>query len=88
MPPKLAASRRSRIDPFIVMEVMAAANARAAAGGLVLHLEVGEPGLGPPRAALEAARAARAAAAAAPAASPAEEKPAAPPPPPAPEIRI
>ncbi len=36
-------SQRSAIDPFIVMEMMAAANARAATGAEVLHLEVGEP---------------------------------------------
>ncbi|MFZ5914255.1 MAG: pyridoxal phosphate-dependent aminotransferase [Pseudomonadota bacterium] len=36
-------SSRSRISPFIVMEVMAAAAAREAAGGDVLHLEVGQP---------------------------------------------
>jgi aspartate/methionine/tyrosine aminotransferase len=52
------ASRRSAIQPFLVMQVLAAANARAAAGGDVLHLEVGEPSGGPPLAALQAARAA------------------------------
>jgi aspartate/methionine/tyrosine aminotransferase len=52
------ASRRSAIQPFLVMQVLAAANARAAAGGDVLHLEVGEPSGGPPLGALEAARAA------------------------------
>jgi aspartate/methionine/tyrosine aminotransferase len=52
------ASRRSAIDPFIVMEVMAAANARAQRGGEVLHLEVGEPFGGAPPAALDAVRAA------------------------------
>lgn len=56
--PRPEPSRRSRIAPFIVMEVMAAANARAARGGDVLHLEVGEPGGGPPVSALAAARAA------------------------------
>lgn len=54
----IKASRRSAIDPFIVMEVMAAANARARRGGDVLHLEVGEPVGGAPPAALEAVRAA------------------------------
>ncbi|MGD9509601.1 MAG: pyridoxal phosphate-dependent aminotransferase [Geminicoccaceae bacterium] len=53
-------SRRSAIDPFIVMEVMAAANARARRGGDVLHLEVGEPAAGAPPAALEAVRTAMA----------------------------
>lgn len=47
-------SRRSAIAPFIVMEMMAAANARAAAGGDVLHLEIGEPGGGAPPTALAA----------------------------------
>ena len=56
--PSIKASRRSAIDPFIVMEVMAAANARARRGGDVLHLEVGEPGGGAPSAALEAVAAA------------------------------
>jgi aspartate/methionine/tyrosine aminotransferase len=49
-------SRRSEIQPFLVMQVLAAANARAAAGGDVLHLEVGEPSGGPPALAIEAAR--------------------------------
>jgi aspartate/methionine/tyrosine aminotransferase len=51
-----AAAGRAAIAPFMVMDVMAAANARAAAGHDVLHLEVGEPGAGPPRPVLEAAR--------------------------------
>jgi aspartate/methionine/tyrosine aminotransferase len=53
-------SRRSAIAPFIVMEVMAAANARAAAGADVLHLEVGQPGGGAPPGAIAAAGAAMA----------------------------
>jgi aspartate/methionine/tyrosine aminotransferase len=52
------ASRRGTIAPFIVMDVMRAANERAAEGGDVLHLEVGQPAAGPPRAVLEAAKAA------------------------------
>ena len=56
--PTFKPSRRSEIAPFIVMEMMAAANARAAAGGEVLHLEVGEPGGGTPPAAVRAATAA------------------------------
>jgi aspartate/methionine/tyrosine aminotransferase len=40
------------------MEVLAAANARAASGADVLHLEVGEPGGGPPATAIAAARSA------------------------------
>ena len=51
-------SRRSAIQPFLVMQVLAAANARQATRGDVLHLEVGEPSGGAPRAALDAARAA------------------------------
>ena len=39
----LLKSRRSDISPFYVMEVMRAAEERAAAGGEVLHLEVGQP---------------------------------------------
>jgi hypothetical protein len=34
------------IPPFIVMDVMRAANERAAAGADVLHLEVGQPSTG------------------------------------------
>ena len=49
-------SHRSDIAPFIVMEVLEAANARAASGAEVLHLELGEPGGGTPPAALAAAR--------------------------------
>ena len=53
---KIAA--RGRIAPFIVMDVMRAANEREAAGEAVLHLEVGQPGTPAPRPVLEAARAA------------------------------
>ena len=53
--PSFKPSRRSAIAPFIVMEMMAAANARAANGAEVLHLEVGEPGGGTPPAAVKAA---------------------------------
>lgn len=56
--PPFKASRRSAIAPFIVMEMMAAANARATTGADVLHLEVGEPGGGAPPSALAAATAA------------------------------
>ncbi|MCG8511668.1 MAG: aminotransferase class I/II-fold pyridoxal phosphate-dependent enzyme, partial [Rhodospirillales bacterium] len=44
----LKVARRGRIPPFIVMDVMRAANEREAAGGDVLHLEVGQPGTGAP----------------------------------------
>jgi aspartate/methionine/tyrosine aminotransferase len=49
-----AAALRSDVPPFIVMDVMAAAAARLAAGGDVVHMEVGEPGTPPPRLAREA----------------------------------
>src|SRR6187401_1272546 len=51
-------SRRGLVPPFIVMEVLKAANERAAQGADVLHLEVGEPGSGAPPLALAAAEAA------------------------------
>jgi len=56
--PSCRVSRRSAIQPFLVMQVLAAANARGAASGDVLHLELGEPSGGPPARALEAAHAA------------------------------
>jgi aspartate/methionine/tyrosine aminotransferase len=37
-------SRRSEVDPFIVMDVMEAARAAEAAGRHVIHMEVGQPG--------------------------------------------
>jgi aspartate/methionine/tyrosine aminotransferase len=52
----LKIARRSRIEPFIAMDVLAEANALAAAGTDVIHLEVGEPAGGPPEPVLEAAR--------------------------------
>ncbi|HEX4890166.1 MAG TPA: pyridoxal phosphate-dependent aminotransferase [Alphaproteobacteria bacterium] len=48
-------SARSNISPFIVMEVMAAAAAREAQGGDVLHLEVGQPSTSAPKGVLDAA---------------------------------
>jgi aspartate/methionine/tyrosine aminotransferase len=51
----LKTSRRAAIDPFIVMEVMRAANERAAEGGDILHMEVGQPSTPAPRKVLEAA---------------------------------
>ncbi len=42
-------SKRGRIDPFIVMDVMREANALDAAGGDVVHLEVGQPGTPAPK---------------------------------------
>ncbi|RDD63006.1 pyridoxal phosphate-dependent aminotransferase [Ferruginivarius sediminum] len=51
----LKVSNRAGVSPFIVMDVMRAANERAAAGGDVLHLEVGQPGHGAPEGAIRAA---------------------------------
>ncbi len=52
----LKASKRGAIAPFIVMDVLRAANERAASGHDVLHLEVGQPGTPAPRPVLDAAR--------------------------------
>ncbi|HEU0070768.1 MAG TPA: aminotransferase class I/II-fold pyridoxal phosphate-dependent enzyme, partial [Alphaproteobacteria bacterium] len=54
----LKTSDRGRISAFIVMEVMRAAHARAAEGGDVIHLEVGQPSTAAPRAVIAAAQAA------------------------------
>ncbi len=54
----LKVAQRGLIPPFIAMEVMRFANERAARGDDVLHLEVGQPGTGAPRAVIEAANAA------------------------------
>ena len=51
-------ARRASIPPFIVMDVLRAANERAATGADVLHLEVGQPSTGAPQRVVEAARAA------------------------------
>ena len=51
-------STRGRIDPFIVMDVMREANALAAAGEDIVHLEVGQPGTPAPARVREAAMAA------------------------------
>ncbi len=50
----LKVSQRGRIPPFIVMDVMRAANEREAAGEDVVHLEVGQPGTGAPAGVIEA----------------------------------
>ncbi|MEO1556392.1 MAG: aminotransferase class I/II-fold pyridoxal phosphate-dependent enzyme [Pseudomonadota bacterium] len=47
-------SRRSDVDPFIVMDVMEAARAAETAGRHVIHMEVGQPGTGAPQAAIRA----------------------------------
>lgn len=54
----LEPSRRSDVPPFMVMDVMAAAARIEAAGGHVIHMEVGQPAAGAPRTAITAAHAA------------------------------
>ncbi|WP_322516873.1 aminotransferase class I/II-fold pyridoxal phosphate-dependent enzyme [Rhodopseudomonas palustris] len=51
----LTASARSDVPPFMVMDVMAAAERIEAAGGHVIHMEVGQPWASAPRTALAAA---------------------------------
>src|SRR5260370_26688329 len=50
--------RGGAVEPFIVMDVMAAAAEKEAAGDTVIHLEVGQPSTPAPKAALAAAHAA------------------------------
>lgn len=47
-----APSKRSKIAPFIVMDVMSAAAQQQAAGADVIHMEVGQPGTAAPKAAI------------------------------------
>ena len=47
-------STRSRIDPFIVMDVMEAARKAEEAGRHIIHMEVGQPGTGASKEATEA----------------------------------
>src|ERR1700738_731462 len=54
----LTASGRSDVPPFMVMDVMAAAARIEAAGGHVIHMEVGQPPASAPKAAIAAAHAA------------------------------
>jgi aspartate/methionine/tyrosine aminotransferase len=54
----LAPAARSDVPAFMVMDVMAAAARMEAAGGRVIHMEVGQPAAGAPAPAIEAARAA------------------------------
>ncbi|HZH26296.1 MAG TPA: pyridoxal phosphate-dependent aminotransferase [Azospirillaceae bacterium] len=54
----LKVAKRGAIAPFIVMEVLRAANQRQAAGGDVIHLEVGQPATSAPAKVREAAKAA------------------------------
>jgi len=51
-------SRRSDVPPFMVMDVMAAAARIEAAGGRVVHMEVGQPVASAPATAIAAAQAA------------------------------
>ena len=46
-------STRGDVDPFIVMDVMEAARQAEASGRKIIHMEVGQPGTGAPRAAIE-----------------------------------
>ncbi len=55
MPMSLRVSRRGLVPPFIAMDVLRAANERAAAGADVIHLEVGQPASGAPAAVRAAA---------------------------------
>lgn len=54
----LTASGRSDVPPFMVMDVMAAAARIEAAGGRVIHMEVGQPAAPAPKPAIAAAHAA------------------------------
>jgi aspartate/methionine/tyrosine aminotransferase len=54
----MAPSARSDVPPFMVMDVMAAAARIEAAGGRVIHMEVGQPAAPAPAIAIAAARAA------------------------------
>lgn len=54
----LEPSRRSDVPPFMVMDVMAAAARIEAAGGHVIHMEVGQPAAAAPKTAIAAAHAA------------------------------
>src|SRR6266702_4803614 len=54
----LTASGRSNVPPFMVMDVMAAAARIEAAGGPVVHMEVGQPAASAPKTAISAAHAA------------------------------
>ncbi|MDP7150763.1 MAG: aminotransferase class I/II-fold pyridoxal phosphate-dependent enzyme [Paracoccaceae bacterium] len=47
-------SKRSEVDPFIVMDVLEAARAAEASGRHIIHMEIGQPGTPAPVAAREA----------------------------------
>jgi aspartate/methionine/tyrosine aminotransferase len=50
-------SSRSDVPPFVVMDVMAAAARIEAAGGKVIHMEIGQPAVGAPSTAVAAVQA-------------------------------
>lgn len=50
----LKIAKRGTVAPFIVMDVLRAANMREAQGDDVIHMEVGQPSTGAPKAVLEA----------------------------------
>ncbi len=52
----LKASARSAVEPFLAMDVMAAAAELEAAGQRIVHMEVGQPGAPAPKPVLAAAR--------------------------------
>jgi aspartate/methionine/tyrosine aminotransferase len=54
----LAPAARSEVPPFMVMDVMAAAERIEASGGRVIHMEVGQPAAAAPKTAIAAAQAA------------------------------
>src|SRR5271168_1800030 len=54
----LQPSARSGVPPFMVMDVMAAAARLEQQGRRIVHMEVGQPAVGAPAAAIAAARAA------------------------------
>ncbi|GAA6190784.1 aminotransferase class I/II-fold pyridoxal phosphate-dependent enzyme [Phaeobacter sp. NW0010-22] len=47
-------STRSKVDPFIVMDVMEAARRAEEGGRRIIHMEVGQPGTGAPKGAVDA----------------------------------
>jgi len=51
----LKVAARGQVAPFIVMDVMRAANEREAEGENIVHMEVGQPGTGAPKGVVEAA---------------------------------
>ncbi len=53
---ELKTSRRGAIPAFIALEMLREANARAAAGDSVIHLEIGQPSTAAPRAVVDAAK--------------------------------